>query len=217
MVANLVPANPFDFLLEPAAEQYPFQYGPEQAEDLHPYLLSGSPGPLLRMFLEGFRSQRTGTIELLLLLNRRIRDEVEYVTRLEAGIQTSEETLEKRSGSCRDSAWLLVEILRNLGIAARFVSGYLIQLAEADPDLNGSNTGTDTAALHAWAEAFLPGAGWIGLIPPRAFSPVKGTFRLRAPLAPLKRLQFRARLSLQIPLSAYEMSVCRLNEHRRAP
>ena len=125
LVADLAPINPFDFLLEPAVEQYPFRYGPDVAKDLHPYLLFDPPGHLLLKFVEGCRSQRIGTVDLLLLLNRKVRDEIDYITRLEHGIQTPEETLEKRSGSCRDSAWLLVESLRNLGIAARFVSGYL--------------------------------------------------------------------------------------------
>ena len=94
-------------------------------------------------------------------LNRRVRSEIDYVTRLDPGIQTCEQTLEKSSGSCRDSAWLLVQILRHLGIASRFVSGYLIQLAADDP----SGAQTDSADFHAWAEAFLPGAGWIGMDP----------------------------------------------------
>src|ERR1035438_5327884 len=106
-------------------------------------------------------------ISLLLDLNRKVRDEIAYVTRLEAGVQTSEETLEKRTGSCRDSAWLLVQTLRNLGIAARFVSGYLIQLASDDGAFDGEGSGpkVDSADLHAWGETFLPGAGWIGLDP----------------------------------------------------
>ena len=94
------------------------------------------PGPLLRNFVESCRNQRTGTVNLLLTLNRKVRDDISYVTRLEHGIQPSEETFQKRSGSCRDSAWLLVECLRNLGIAARFVSGYLIQLAEEKSELS---------------------------------------------------------------------------------
>ena len=136
LIADLSPINPFEFLLDPAVEEYPFKYGPDLASDLHPYLYVDPPGPLLRTFVESCRDQRTGTVNLLLTLNRKVRDEIGYVTRLEHGIQTSEETLQKRSGSCRDSAWLLVECLRNLGIAARFVSGYLIQLADAEDGVN---------------------------------------------------------------------------------
>ena len=171
LVADLSPINPFEFLLDPAVEEYPFKYGTELAGDLHPYLMVSPLGTLLRTFVESCRGQRTGTVNLLLTLNRKVRDEVSYVTRLEHGIQTPEETIQKRSGSCRDSALLLVECLRNLGIAARFVSGYLIQLAEAKAELNGSNSGpkADSADLHAWAEAFLPGAGWIGLDPTSGF------------------------------------------------
>ncbi len=217
MVADLIPANPFDFLLEPAAEQYPIQYGPEHAEDLHPYLLSGSPGPLLRTFVESFQSQRTGTIELLLLLNRRIRDEVAYVTRFEAGIQTSEETLQKQSGSCRDSAWLLVEILRNLGIAARFVSGYLIQLAEAGPDLNGSDRGRDSAALHAWAEAFLPGAGWIGFDPTSGLLAGEGHIPLACTSSASQAAPISGTSEPANTTFTYEMSVWRLNDPPPVP
>ena len=164
LVADLSPMNPFEFFLEPGVEEYPFAYAPELARDLEPFrsLETDAHGPLLKAFLAGFLGQKTGTISLLLDLNRKVRDEIVYMTRLEHGVQTCEETLEKRSGSCRDSAWLLVQSLRNLGIAARFVSGYLIQLAE-----EGASEGpkTDSADLHAWAEAFLPGAGWIGMDP----------------------------------------------------
>ena len=167
LVADLSPLNPFDFLLDPAVENYPFQYPPEVARDLYPYLLVDPPGALLRDFVESCRNQQTSTVDFLLLINHKVRDDISYVTRLEQGIQTSEETLQMRSGSCRDSAWMLVECLRNLGIAARFVSGYLIQLAEPNNEQNTVESGpqSDSADLHAWAEAFLPGAGWIGLDP----------------------------------------------------
>jgi uncharacterized protein (DUF2126 family) len=166
LVAELSPVNPFDFFLEPGVEDYPFAYQPELATDLEPYRAVGGTGPLLRSFLDGVSRQKCGTTGFLVDLNRKVRDEVGYVTRLDPGVQTCEQTLERRTGSCRDSAWLLVQILRHLGIAARFVSGYLIQLAtdESPPDaLNGPQD--DSADLHAWTEAYLPGAGWIGMDP----------------------------------------------------
>ncbi len=167
LVAELSPYNPFEFFLEPGVEEFPFAYAPALAKDLEPYRSMDPSGPLRQAFLESFIGQRCGTIGLLLDLNRKVRDEIGYVTRLAPGVQTCEETLEKRTGSCRDSAWLLVQALRNLGIAARFVSGYLIQIAAHDGALEGEGGGpkVDSADLHAWAEAFLPGAGWIGLDP----------------------------------------------------
>src|SRR5580658_7531118 len=164
LVAELSPVNPFDFFLEPGVEDYPFEYAPGLAKDLEPYRTVDPAGPLLQAFLQSISVEKRGTVGFLVDLNRRVRDEIGYVTRLEPGVQTSEQTLEKRMGSCRYSAWLLVQILRHLGIAARFVSGYLIQLAadERAPEDPGG-TQTDSADLHAWAEAFLPGAGWIGM------------------------------------------------------
>ncbi len=167
LVAELSPVNPFDFFLEPGVENYPFEYPPEQAKDLEPYLAADPAGPLLDAFLRALAGaeaveQSRSTVGFLVELNQKVRDAIGYTTRLEHGVQSCEETLEKRTGSCRDSAWLLVELLRHLGIASRFVSGYLIQLAEvADP----GGKENDSADLHAWAEAFLPGAGWIGLDP----------------------------------------------------
>src|SRR6202034_2048614 len=157
LVAELSPLNPFDFFLEPGVEEYPFKYAPGLAKDLEPYRSLDPAGPRLHAFLESFVGRKSGTISLLLDLNRKVRDEISYMTRLAPGVQTCEETLEKRSGACRDSAWVLVQSLRNLGIAARFVSGYLIQLQASDPASGGPEA--DSADLHAWAEAFLPGAG----------------------------------------------------------
>jgi len=137
LVADLTPYNPFAFFLEPGVEEYPFAYAPGLAKDLEPYRSVDPPGPLLHKFLESFVGRKSGTVSLLLDLNRKVRDELSYGPRLEPGVQTAEETLEKRSASCRDSAWLLVQSLRNLGIAARFVSGYLIQLQSPDPASEG--------------------------------------------------------------------------------
>jgi uncharacterized protein (DUF2126 family)/transglutaminase-like putative cysteine protease len=170
-VAELSPFNPFDFFLEPGVLDYPFHYDPALAADLAPYRSLDHGGPLLQDFLSKISREQQGTIGFLVDLNRRVRDEIAYITRLDPGVQTCEETLKNRSGSCRDSAWLMVQILRHLGIAARFVSGYLIQLKPDESFFNEDNLAdagelqTDSAAFHAWTEAFLPGAGWIGLDP----------------------------------------------------
>jgi uncharacterized protein (DUF2126 family)/transglutaminase-like putative cysteine protease len=164
LIADLSPYNPFDFLLEPSAAEHPFAYSADLHTELQPYLTQGtnSLGPLLRGFVNALPSSKTATVSILLDLNRKVRDAVRYEVRMEHGVQSSEETLKRQSGSCRDSAWLLVETMRAVGVAARFVSGYLIQLA-AEQGEDGPTQ--DSAELHAWAEAFLPGAGWIGLDP----------------------------------------------------
>jgi len=164
LVADLLPVNPFDFFLEPGVENYPFEYSPELARDLEPYLSAEPPGPRLQSFIKSFAGEQRGTIAFLSELNHKVRDAVGYQTRLEPGVQSCEQTLERKTGSCRDSAWLLVQMLRHLGIAARFVSGYLIQLEAEEKPLDGpAGPEKDCAELHAWAEAYLPGAGWIGL------------------------------------------------------
>ncbi len=159
LAVELAAFNPFDFVLEPYAVEYPFEYAPVLAKDLVPYLATQFAGPLLESFLDTISPERRGTVEFLLDLNRQVAGHIGYTVRMESGVQTCEQTLEKRTGSCRDSAWLLVQVARHLGFAARFASGYLIQLATAEP---GSK---DSADLHAWAEIFLPGGGWIGLDP----------------------------------------------------
>ena len=177
LVADVAPINPFDFFLEPGFETLPFSYGLDLTRDLQPYLGVGPAGPRLQTFLGRIssghaESEQKGTVSFLVELNRRVREEISYITRLDPGVQNSEHTLECRTGSCRDSAWLLVEVLRHLGIAARFVSGYLIQLASDDGASDGVKA--DSADLHAWAEAFLPGAGWVGLDPTSGFLAAEG-------------------------------------------
>jgi uncharacterized protein (DUF2126 family)/transglutaminase-like putative cysteine protease len=166
LVAEMAVHNPFDFFLEPGAESFPFGYEAGLKQDLKPFLERVAPGPQLTEFLAGIPRQEQRTIDFLVALNQRLWREMKYVIRLEPGVQTPEESLRLRSGSCRDSAWLLVQSLRHLGLAARFVSGYLIQLQPDVKSLDGpSGADHDFTDLHAWCEVYLPGAGWIGLDP----------------------------------------------------
>jgi uncharacterized protein (DUF2126 family) len=217
LVAELAPYNPFEFFLEPGVEEFPFVYTPALAKDLEPYRSVDRSGPLLQSFLESFVGQRSGTLNLLLDLNRRVRDEIGYVTRLAPGVQTCEETLEKRTGSCRDSAWLLVQALRSLGIAARFVSGYLIQLAADDGTLEGEGGGpkVDSADLHAWGEAFLPGAGWIGLDPTSGLLAGEGHIPLVCTPNALQAAPIAGTVESAGAEFSHSISVRRLNDPRR--
>jgi uncharacterized protein (DUF2126 family) len=166
LVAEMAVLNPFDFFLAPYAEEVPFGYEAEEAIELAPYLVKVPLSPRLRAYLEGIPRARCRTMDFLVELNQRLAQHVRYLIRMEPGVQTPEQTLELGSGSCRDSGWLLVQLLRHLGLAARFVSGYLIQLTPDVKALDGpSGPSADFTDLHAWCEVYLPGAGWIGLDP----------------------------------------------------
>ncbi len=162
--AEMAVINPFDFFVEPYAETLPFSYEADLAGELAPYLVLDDEGPELAGWVAGLAKSAPNTVNFLVDLNARIQQAVRYVVRMEPGVQTPDETLNLASGSCRDSAWLLVQILRRIGLAARFVSGYLIQLRpDIDPIEGPAGTRVDFCDLHAWAEVYLPGAGWIGL------------------------------------------------------
>ncbi len=166
LVADMSVYNPFDFFVEDSAEFYPFDYPADLHDDLVIYRTPEPAGPLLTQFLAGIPRDRQRIVDFLVALNARVNGAVAYTIRMEPGVQTPQETLAIGSGSCRDSSWLLVQALRNLGLAARFVSGYLIQLAPDVKSLDGpSGTEVDFTDLHAWVEVYIPGAGWIGLDP----------------------------------------------------
>ncbi len=164
ILADLKTINPFDFFVEDAVEEFPFTYKESLKKELLPYLEVTDNGPLLKKFLKTVDTKKQKTIYFLIGLNQHINQYLNYTVRMEPGVQTCEETLEKKLGSCRDFAWLLVQTLRHLGLAARFVSGYLVQLKSDEKSLDGpSGPEEDFTDLHAWAEVYVPGAGWIGL------------------------------------------------------
>ena len=166
LVAEMAVFNPFDFFLEPSAEQYPFTYEPDLLVELAPYLRKAEVTPRFAEYLASIDTSPRQTNGFLVALNQKLQGDIAYLIRMEPGVQTPELTLCNASGSCRDSAWLMVQLLRHLGLAARFVSGYLIQLKSDQKSLDGpSGTEVDFTDLHAWCEVYLPGAGWIGLDP----------------------------------------------------
>lgn len=166
VIADMTVINPFDFFVEEYAENYPFTYDPLTLKELQPYLEIAEKGPLLAQWVKEFDAGKRSINDFLVDINRTVFEAISYNIRMEVGIQSCEETLTIRSGSCRDSAWLLVQALRHLGLAARFVSGYLVQLTSDIKSLDGpSGPEHDFTDLHAWTEVYIPGAGWIGLDP----------------------------------------------------
>ena len=166
LIAEMVVINPFDFFLDEYANHYPFSYDKQLAAELAPYRVIRANGPLLQRWVAGIERTRMQTNDFLVGLNKKLQQEIDYNIRMEPGVQKCDETLTLKRGSCRDTAWLLVQILRHLGLASRFVSGYLIQLKADEKSLDGpSGTEKDFTDLHAWAEVYLPGAGWVGLDP----------------------------------------------------
>ena len=166
LVAEMSVLNPFDFFLTPYAESFPFKYQAEERRELMPYLVKAPATLRVEEYLKGISRERCRTIDFIVEVNRRVASDIRYLIRLEPGVQLPEETLALRAGSCRDSAALLVQLMRHLGLAARFVSGYLIQLVPDVKSLDGPvGASTDFTDLHAWCEVYLPGAGWIGLDP----------------------------------------------------
>jgi transglutaminase-like putative cysteine protease len=159
IIANMIPMNPFDFFLDESAQYFPFEYEIQLKKDLSVYLEITDYGPKIIQWQEKVNRSRQATIDFLVMVNQKVNQEISYTVRMQPGVQTSDETLDSTFGSCRDSAWLLVQALRHLGLAARFVSGYLVEVSNSISNKENA----DTVSLHAWAEVYIPGAGWIGL------------------------------------------------------
>lgn len=216
LVADMTVYNPFDFFVEPSAEAFPFEYPEEIRDDLAIYRTPEPAGPLLSALLKTIDRSAANTVNFLVDLNARLQREIAYIVRMETGVFSPEETLAAKRGSCRDSSWLLVQILRNLGIAARFVSGYLVQLKPDLVALDGpAGTAVDFTDLHAWCEVYLPGAGWIG------FDPTSGllTGESHVPLAATPHFRNAAPISGMASFAnvefGFEMRVDRIAEHPR--
>ncbi|KVN79715.1 DUF2126 domain-containing protein [Burkholderia ubonensis] len=219
LVAEMSVYNPFDFFLESSAEQYPFQYDDALRTELAPYLACDphtSASPAFRAYLDGIDRAPAGTVNFLVALNQKLQHDIRYLVRMEPGVQTPERTLELASGSCRDSGWLLVQLCRHLGIAARFVSGYLIQLTPDVKSLDGpSGTAVDFTDLHAWCEVYLPGAGWIGFDPTSGLLAGEGHIPLACTPQPTSAAPVEGLIDECDVAFEHEMAVTRVYESPR--
>jgi uncharacterized protein (DUF2126 family) len=216
LVAEMSVQNPFDFFLEPEADQFPFAYAPELRRELEAYLEPDPAGPLLQAWLAAVPRAPRQTIDFLVDLNHRLQQDVEYLIRMEPGVQTCEDTLRLKRGSCRDTGWLLAEILRHLGLAARFVSGYLVQLTADVKSLDGpSGPERDFTDLHAWTEVYLPGAGWVGLDPTSGLFAGEGHIPLAATPRPQSAAPITGTLGEAKVDFAFDMTVTRIFESPR--
>ncbi len=216
LIADMAVINPFAFFLEPEAEEWPFIYDPVLEQELAPYRRLETPGPLLAALIAEVPRHKRRTIDMLVDLNRRVQERVSYIVRLEPGVWEPERTLTEARGSCRDSAWLLVHALRHLGYAARFVSGYLIQLAPDQKPLEGpAGPTSDFTDLHAWAEAYLPGAGWIGLDATSGLMAGEGHIPLAASPEPMSAAPISGLVEPAETIFDVQMAVTRIGEKPR--
>lgn len=220
LVADMTVINPFDFFIESYADTFPFAYPEQLATELGAYLHKEPSGPLLTEFVAAVRrdllAHPMSTIDFLVALNQRLQGKIGYLLRMEPGVQTPEDTLQLCSGSCRDSGWLLVHILRELGLAARFVSGYLIQLRADQEALDGPSGPTeDFTDLHAWTEVYIPGAGWIGLDPTSGMLAGEGHIPLACTAMPSSAAPVTGFTDPAEVTFVHEMTVTRIHEDPR--
>jgi uncharacterized protein (DUF2126 family)/transglutaminase-like putative cysteine protease len=233
LVAEMSVLNPFDFFLEPDAQKYPITYDPALDHELAPFQRKCHLTPNFMRYLADVRrgllgeasrrakstspeDQKLSTNDFIVAVNQRLWKDIKYTIRMEPGVQTPEETLTKVSGSCRDSAWLLVQLFRHLGIAARFVSGYLIQLKPDVKSLDGpSGAEKDFTDLHAWTEVYLPGAGWIGLDPTSGLLAGEGHIPLACTPDPSSAAPISGGVDECETEFAFDMTVTRIHESPR--
>jgi len=216
LTVEMAVINPFDFFLEPSAEKFPFAYSDELKAELEPYLKTIAGGPAFERYLAAIPREPQQTTSFIFDLNARLARDIGYLIRMEPGIQAPEDTLCKASGSCRDSAWLLVQLLRHMGLAARFASGYLIQLKPDVKSLDGpSGPEKDFTDLHAWCEVYLPGAGWVGLDPTSGLFAGEGHIPLACTANPTQAAPVSGAVEPAEVLFDFDMTVTRIKEPPR--
>jgi uncharacterized protein (DUF2126 family)/transglutaminase-like putative cysteine protease len=236
LVAEMAVFNPFDFFLEPQAEKFPFAYDPALTHELAPFQRKCWLTPAFTKYLAAIRKDLLGEVkrrtkqerldvpetekprtnDFLVAINQRLWQDIKYAIRMEPGVQTPEETLVLAGGSCRDSAWLLCQLLRHCGLAARFVSGYLIQLKADVKALDGpSGAEKDFTDLHAWTEVYLPGGGWIGLDPTSGLFAGEGHIPLACTPDPSSAAPISGGVDECETEFAFDMTVTRVHESPR--
>lgn len=219
MAVEIRPINPFDFRIDHGCEELGFRYPSEYRGELEPFLQLDDPayemGPRFEAMLAEL-PKSGGIVEALVAFNQGVRSAIAYVIREEAGVWTPEQTLVQGRGSCRDVAVLLVALLRRRGVAARFVSGYLIQVADEGmlPDLP-KGLDRDVADLHAWAEAYIPGAGWIGLDATSGLFASEGHIPLACAATPALAAPLRGTADLRAESVEFSLGVARLGHEPR--
>lgn len=216
LVVEMSVLNPFDFFLEEHAQNMPFEYNQNLKKELAPYLKKRREEKAYKDYLSLLPTPEGRTIDWLVALNQKLCQDIRYTIRMEPGVQSPGKTLTLKSGSCRDSAWLMVQLLRSFGYAARFVSGYLIQLTSDVKAIDGPNgPESDFTDLHAWCEVFLPGAGWIGFDPTSGLLAGEGHIPLACSADPSSAAPIEGVLDECEVSFEHEMSVSRVLESPR--